>query len=125
MNPYVMAIDTPTVYVVMVTDTNGCVGYDTVFVDLYPDIFTPTGISPNGDGINDDWEIDFIGEYPDCQVEVYNRWGQQLFYNQGYTQRWDGRYNGKDLPEGTYYYVIRLNHPAYPEPYTGPVTILR
>tara|TARA_B100001939_G_scaffold258574_1_gene225476 strand:- start:274 stop:2601 length:2328 start_codon:yes stop_codon:yes gene_type:complete len=125
MNPLVMAIDTPTVYIVMVTDTNGCVGYDTVFVDLYPNIFAPGGITPNGDGINDDWEIDFIGEYPDCQVEVYNRWGQQLFYNQGYTQRWDGRYNGKDLPEGTYYYVIRLNHPAYPEPYTGPVTILR
>ena len=124
-NPLVQAIDTATLYYVMVTDTNGCVGYDSAFVDLYPNIFTPTGFSPNGDGLNDGWEIDFIDMYPDCDVEIFNRWGQQLFYNQGYTQKWDGKYNGKDLPEGTYYYIIRLNHPAFPVPYTGPVTILR
>ena len=124
-NPLVQAIDTATLYYVMVTDTNGCIGYDSAFVDLYPNIFSPTGFSPNGDGLNDGWEIDFIDMYPDCDVEIFNRWGQQLFYSQGYQTKWDGTYNGKDLPEATYYYIIRLNHPAFPVPYTGPVTILR
>ncbi len=124
-NPNVIAIDTATTYIVMVTDTNGCVAYDTVFVDIYPEIVIPSGFTPNGDGLNDDWEIDLLEQFPEVEVEVYNRWGQQLFYNVGYTQRWDGRYDGRDLPEGTYYYVIKLNHPVFPEPYTGPVTIMR
>ena len=109
----------------MVTDTNGCVAFDTMIVDVYPDIFIPTGFSPNGDGFNDDWELDYMDQFPEVEVEVYNRWGQQLFYNVGYTQRFDGMYNGKELPEGTYYYVIKLNHPIFPEPYTGPITIMR
>jgi len=124
-NPNVVSIDSATSYIVMVTDSNGCVGYDTVLVDVYPDVFIPSGFTPNGDGLNDDWELDYMDQFPEVEIEVYNRWGQQLFYNQGYTQRWDGTYNGKDLPEGTYYYVIKLNHPIYPEPYTGPVTIMR
>ena len=124
-NPMVTSIDSATTYIVMVTDTNGCVGYDTILVDVYPEVVIPNGFTPNGDGVNDDWQIDFIEQFPGVEVEVYNRWGQQLFYNVGYTQRFDGMYNGKELPEGTYYYVIKLNHPVFPEPYTVPVTIMR
>lgn len=114
-----------TTYTIMVTDANGCVSSNTVDVFLYPEIKIPNGFSPNGDGKNDQWIIDNITQFPDCIVEVYNRWGELLFYSTGYTTPFDGRFQGKDLPVGTYYYIINLNHPAYTKPYTGPLTIFR
>jgi len=63
--------------------------------------------------------------FPDCLVEVYSRWGELLFQSNGYKVPWDGRYNGGLVPVGTYYYVIELNDPRFPEPYTGPLTIIR
>ena len=76
-------------------------------------------------GKNDVWQIDFIDQFPDCEVEVYNRWGEQLFYSKGYAIPFNGQYKGKNLPVGTYYYVVKLNHPNYPKPYTSPLTIFR
>lgn len=118
-------VDTNTVFVVTVTDLNGCTSTDTMLVDVLPPIFIPNGFSPNGDGPNDVWEIDFIEYFPECQVEVYNRWGQLLFISVGYQVPWDGKYEDKEVPIGTYYYVINLNHPLFPDAYTGPLTILR
>lgn len=117
--------DSSGIYVVEVTDLNGCIGYDTMILDLYPDITFPNGFSPNGDGTNDVWVIDFIDQFPECVVEVYNRWGQLLFISVGYQIPWDGRYNDQEVPIGTYYYIINLNHPLFPDVYTGPLTILR
>jgi len=114
-----------TIYTVTVVDGNGCINSDTVTVFVYPEIRIPNGFSPNGDGKNDVWEIDFIYQFPDCEVEVYNRWGEQLFYSKGYAVPFNGQYKGKDLPVGTYYYIINLNHPAYPEVFTSPLTIFR
>lgn len=114
-----------TVYTVVVTGTNGCVAYDTTLVFVYPEIKIPNGFSPNGDGVNDTWIIDNLEQFPDNEVEIYNRWGELLFRSVGYRTPFDGKYRGKDLPVGTYYYVLKLNHPAYPEPYTGPLTIFR
>jgi gliding motility-associated-like protein len=110
---------------VIVTDANGCTNWDTVTVFVYPEIDIPNGFSPNGDGKNDYWIIDNIQQFPDCEVEVYNRWGEQLFYSKGYATPFDGKYKGQDLPVGTYYYIIRLNSPLYPKDYTGPLTIFR
>ena len=112
-------------YLVVVTDLNGCVSSDLVLVVPIPEIYYPSGFSPNGDGVNEEWQIDRIDEYPNCVVEIYNRWGEQLFRSIGYTDKWDGRYKNKDLPVGTYYYIIELNDPKFPTPYTGPVTIMR
>ncbi|WP_258540614.1 T9SS type B sorting domain-containing protein [Parvicella tangerina] len=112
-------------YVVFVTDTNGCVNSDTIHVRPIPQIVFPNGFTPNADGVNDDWQIDYIDQFPQSVVEVYNRWGEMLFRSVGYTDRWDGTYNGKDLPVGTYYYIIELNDPLFPETYSGPITIMR
>ncbi len=117
--------DTSTMYYVTVTSAEGCVGMDSILVNVFPDITFPNGFSPNGDGVNEFWEIDFIEEFPESVVQVYNRWGDLLFQSVGYVEKWDGTFNNKPLPVGTYYYVITLNHPLYPEPYTGPITILR
>ncbi len=114
-----------TIFTVTVTDVNGCMGSDTVTVFVFPEIKIPNGFSPNADGKNDTWMIDLVYLFPDCEVEVYNRWGEQLFYSKGYAIPWNGQYKGKDLPVGTYYYIINLNHPAYPDAYTGPLTIFR
>ena len=114
-----------TLYTVSVIDVNGCLNSDTVTVYVYPEIKIPNGFSPNGDGKNDVWQIDFIDQFPDCEVEVYNRWGEQLFYSRGYAVPFNGQYKGKNLPVGTYYYVVKLNHPNYPTPYTSPLTIFR
>ncbi len=114
-----------TTYTVSVTDANGCTASDTMQVLLYPEIKIPNGFSPNADNKNDKWIIDNIGQFTDNVVEVYNRWGELLFYSKGYNVPFDGKYQGKDLPVGTYYYIINLNHPAYPKPYTGPLTIFR
>ncbi|MFH1321664.1 MAG: gliding motility-associated C-terminal domain-containing protein, partial [Bacteroidota bacterium] len=83
----------------------------------------PTAITPNGNGLNDTWEIGNIEFYPDCVVEIYNRWGMQVFSSKGYPEEWDGTYNGKALPLGPYYYVIDLFLEGV-EPYTGSVSII-
>jgi gliding motility-associated-like protein len=68
------------------------------------------GISPNGDGKNDTWHILGIEQYPANEVYVFNRWGNQVFEQKGYTNSnaWDGTWNGKDLPDGTYFYILNL-----------------
>ena len=113
-----------TIYFVTGTDENGCSAVDSLTIEVSPGIVFPDGITPNDDGINDTWIIDFINNFPEAVVMVYNRWGQELFYSKGYGTAWDGRYKGKDLPVGTYYYVIDL-HNGTTEPYTGPITIAR
>ncbi|MFN4233195.1 MAG: gliding motility-associated C-terminal domain-containing protein [Bacteroidia bacterium] len=113
-----------TTYYVTVTSPEGCIASDSVLVSVLPDIVFPNGFTPNGDGVNDVWIIDNIQFFPNNVVEVYNRWGELLFRSEGYEVPWDGRYNGKELPVGTYYYVIDLRDERY-KPYTGPITIMR
>lgn len=114
-----------TTYIVTVTDSAGCTASDTMVLDIVPSIWFPDGFTPNGDGTNDTWVIDYIYLFPECEVEVYNRWGEMLFRSVGYNTPWDGRYDGKDLPVGTYYYIIKLNDPMFPDVFTGPLTIMR
>ncbi len=72
------------------------------------------GISPNDDGANDTWTIAGIEQYPGNTVRVFNRWGNLVFERQGYTNNdpWGGRWNDRDLPDGTYYYLIELGGDA-------------
>ena len=61
--------------------------------------------------------------YPDVLVQIFNRWGQLIFSSNGYSQNWDGKYEGNDLPIGTYYYVIDLKNDT--DPLNGHITIKR
>jgi gliding motility-associated-like protein len=123
-NP-VAAPSTTTTYTVVVTTPEGCSASDSVIITVLPTIVIPDGISPNADGDNDEWIIDGIELFPNCNVEVYNRWGELLFQSPGYKEKWKGTFKGKDLPVGTYYYIIDLKDPLFPDAYTGPITILR
>ncbi|WP_158990276.1 gliding motility-associated C-terminal domain-containing protein [Mucilaginibacter sp. L196] len=66
----------------------------------------PNTFTPNGDGINDTWEIKYLDYYPKSTVNIFNRWGQKVFSSIGYPTPWDGTYKGTVLPSGTYYYII-------------------
>ncbi|MCB0496797.1 MAG: gliding motility-associated C-terminal domain-containing protein [Cyclobacteriaceae bacterium] len=79
-------------------------------------------ITPNGDGQNDSWEIEDIDAFPDALVYVYNKAGLVVFKSSGGYTPWDGTYNGKSLPMGTYYYVIDLRDGS--PVYEGTLTII-
>ena len=66
----------------------------------------PNTFTPNGDGRNDTWVIKGLEYYPRATVNIFNRWGQKLYYSVGYPIPWNGTYHGKALPSGTYYYII-------------------
>jgi gliding motility-associated-like protein len=87
-----------------------------------PLIVTNT-FTPNGDGINDTWDIINIGAYPGCTVEVFNRYGEKMFYSTGYAIPWAGKRNGANLPVGTYYYIIKLGTAI--KPLSGYLAIIR
>lgn len=112
-------------YVLSIVGPNGCLDTDSVLVTVEPNVVIPTGFTPNSDGRNDTWVIDYIELFPECVVEVYNRWGDQLFRSVGYKQPWDGKYRDGYVPVGTYYYVIDLKDERFPEAYTGPLTVIR
>jgi len=88
-----------------------------------PAIVIPNAFTPNGDGINDTWDIKHLDDYPNCTVTVFNRYGQKVFFSNNYPVAWNGCYKGADLPVGTYYYIINLNREL--TPLSGPVTIIR
>ncbi|MES2627710.1 MAG: gliding motility-associated C-terminal domain-containing protein [Bacteroidota bacterium] len=70
--------------------------------------FVPQGFSPNNDGTNDMFVIPDISEFPNASLKIFNRWGGLIFESSNYTNNWDGRYNGEDVPQGTYFYLLDL-----------------
>ncbi|HWI93062.1 MAG TPA: gliding motility-associated C-terminal domain-containing protein [Flavisolibacter sp.] len=81
---------------------------DFYVVKLLPeqDLYIPNAFTPNGDGLNDVWNLSFLSAFPQCKVEIFNRWGQLIFSSRGYQTPWDGTYKGTKLPAGIYCYVI-------------------
>ena len=94
-------------YVVRVTDDIGCNLTASVFVEANIGcFFIATAITPNGDGVNDSWILGGFEYYPECKINVFNRWGQTVFSSIGYSGQWDGRFNGQLLPIADYYFTI-------------------
>ncbi len=86
--------------------------------------FIPQGFSPNGDGINDVFEIsNLLNIYENFELEIYSRNGNLIHSGRNQDGFWDGIatkgliFKGKLVPVGTYYYVLFLNDPKYPEPF--------
>ncbi len=98
------------------TITNG-IAFDTATVRIQvtcDELVIFSGFSPNGDGVNDDFRVLGIEEFPDNRFIVFNRWGNEVFNQRGYdnslAKAFTGRWNGKDLPDGTYFYVLDLGN---------------
>lgn len=90
---------------------------------LLPTVNIPNTFTPNGDGVNDFWNISALSYYPNCLVSIYNRYGSLVYQSKGYSKAWDGLFNNKLLPVGTYYYLIDLN--TNNKKFSGDITIIR
>jgi gliding motility-associated-like protein len=88
------------------------------------EIIIPNAFTPNGDGINDLWNIKKLTDFPQCLVSVYSRYGSLVFQSRGYFKPWDGTQNGSPVPTGTYYFIINPNAAGLPL-LSGYVTVLR
>ena len=111
-------------HTLLVKDARGCTTEVSFTIGAITEIEIPNGFSPNGDGLNDTWVIKNLALlYPRCRVTVYNRWGSPVFESYGYTSAWDGTFNGKRLPDGTYYCILELGDGQ--APLKKSVTIMR
>lgn len=122
LRPLVNAISDQT-YTLTANGPGGCTATDQTTVQILKLVKPPNVFSPNGDAINDKWVIANLSDYPGAYVEIFNRYGQRIFYSAGYNDPWEGTMNGKPLPVATYYYVINLKNGF--QPLTGSVTIIR
>lgn len=120
LNPYV-TIEETTTFALTATE-NGCSSTDYVTISVEELLTIPNTFSPNGDDINDSWEIDGLELYPDNQMSIFTRWGQKVFQTTAYskTKMWDG----KNHAEGVYYYVLDLNDESGTQ-YKGTITLIR
>ncbi|MDV3308584.1 MAG: FG-GAP-like repeat-containing protein [Cyclobacteriaceae bacterium] len=118
-----------TVYTVTGAAPGGCTATGTVQVEvsgkatvtkLEPKNF----FSPNDDAINASWTVGNILEYPQCGVSIYDLKGIKVYEAKPYLNDWDGTFNGKRLPDGVYYYIIRCDGEE-DTPRTGSITLLR
>jgi gliding motility-associated-like protein len=123
-NPDAQPLST-TLYTVTATDKYGCNARDTVTVIVRrdDDIVLYNTFSPNADGSNDLFYIGNIEKYPNCKLDIYNRFGKLVYTRIGYANDWDGTNFGDKLPEATYYYILDLANGS--KPYRGSVTIIR
>ncbi|WP_439460794.1 gliding motility-associated C-terminal domain-containing protein [Pedobacter sp. GSP4] len=96
---------------------------DDVFIKVYPQIVIPNTFSPNGDNVNDTWNIPVAAAFTNPVVKVTNRYGQLVYQSTGPFKPWDGKTNGKDLPPAVYYYSIYFNEDF--KTYTGWVMLIR
>jgi gliding motility-associated-like protein len=110
-------------YMVTAVNEEGCESTDTLTVFVIDEFPVPNAFSPNNDGRNDTWQIPNIEKYPDCNLVIFNRWGNQVYSSKGYSQPWDGSHQGRQLPAGTYYYTLNLNNGK--KPVQGSVVIIR
>jgi len=120
--------DKTTWYVVIGKTSYGCYERDSVRITVKPGFTIPSGISPNGDGINDKWDLPYLKQYADARVTVFNRWGIVVWdRSKDYTtDPFVGKNkDGKELPLGTYYYLIEFNDDKGTKPRAGSLTIVR
>lgn len=126
-------LDETITYEVTVTDANGCERTETVTVTIVTDcdiesIEAPNTFTPNGDGKNDLFSL-----VPDSKLleiisfEVYNRWGQRMFFDSGSEVAWDGDFKGKAAPADVYIFVIeaRCEGDEKVKVFRGDLTLVR
>ena len=108
---------------VVVTDSSGCTAIATIFIEFI-DICIPNYFTPNGDGVTDEWAPGCTTNYPNLTFSIFDRYGRKVAsLNVG--EKWDGRYNDKELPTGDYWYVVNLNSSNVDRDFVGNFTLYR
>jgi large repetitive protein len=109
-------------YVVIVRDKNGCtvtITVPAIYVDVCLDnYFTPAGVT------NTTWGPGCTNIYNNLEFSIFDRYGR-VIVKYHYGQKWDGRYNGAELPSGDYWYVLKLNDPKDDREFVGHFTLYR
>ena len=103
-------------YWIVVTDANGCV--DTMSFKITPPFVVniPVAISPNGDGLNDVFAIEFLEDYPENELIIFNRWGDIVYKTDNYQNDWNGtstaalQIGKNELPDGVYFYQLNIKN---------------
>ena len=110
-------------YTVTVTDKYGCFASATRYFD-YVDVCIPNYFTPDGDGDQDGWGPGCTINYRDLTVDIFDRYGRKIAVLR-VGQKWDGRYHGKELPTGDYWYVVNLNDKKDKRSFVGHFTLYR
>jgi len=106
-----------------VTDAAGCtaVAQKRTFTVFDPLLTVTNVFTPNGDGIHDEWRVQYTGQEP-FSLNVYDRWGNEMFFTNTPTEGWVGTtQGGSAAPEGVYFYLIEIGDRRY----DGQFTLLR
>ncbi len=114
-----------TTYSVTGSKTGSCDGVLSFTIKFDPAGNTfnpPNAFSPNGDGTNDLWVVPASQNFADCTISIFSKQGSKVFEQKGYNNTWDGTFEGKNLPQGTYYYVLTCPDK---QPETGHVLLAR
>ena len=110
-------------YEVIVRDQNGCTA--TIKVPMvYIDVCLDNYFTPNGDGVYDNWGPGCTNIYNNLEFSIFDRYGR-VIAKYHYGQKWDGRYNGEELPSGDYWYVLKLNDEKDAREFVGHFTLYR
>ena len=97
--------DKTTTYYLTVISPEGCISHDSVTVHV-TDAILPNAFSPNGDGLNDKFGPETIGNPSEFKMTIFNRYGQLIFTSVTISNKWDGTYLGKPVDAGTYFFRI-------------------
>jgi gliding motility-associated-like protein len=97
-----------TTYTLKVTTAQGCIASDSMVLTVVPYCIKPMeAFTPNGDAVNDLWLVtNGTGCLKSAKAQVFNRYGAKVFEANDYKNNWNGTYQGKPLPDGTYYFII-------------------
>jgi len=114
-----LALTENTQFTVTITDVHtGCMATEKVQIVVEKNVDNLlefyNGLTPNGDGDNDVWWIDGINKFPNNEILIFNRWGDKIINLKNYDNNnvvWDGKNSqGKRVPDGTYYYLVKINN---------------
>ncbi|KAA3630790.1 MAG: hypothetical protein DWQ02_17430 [Bacteroidetes bacterium] len=102
-----------TTYGVTIRDESGCINQAFVTVVVLvlecgePYIFLPSGFTPDGDGLNDELEV-YGHNIEEMHLVIYNRWGELVFESFDQADKWDGTYQGNELPAGSFGFYLEV-----------------
>ena len=117
------------IYWVKVTDSNNCTASDTInimYKNCEDTLVIPNLFTPNGDNVNDYFVIKNSNNW-DINLQVFNRWGNEVYKADNYQNNWDGKSKGMPLADGVYYYIINAKgkYNGKEEQHHGSLTIMR